>query len=364
MARPRPVPPSARGSAPCRRGRSARRSAPGRRSGIPIPVVGDAPACTQWASEPMRTPTSARPPRSLYYGTALSSRLEQHLLQRPAGRPRARSGLDAFTSSASQAQGLAKARRFRSSRSSATRPRRRHRTSSTVCTGILAPLDARELQQVLDQGAKALRVPEDDFEVVAVLLGGRLAAEQRVGEALDRGEWSPKLVRGAGEEVASDLLELPHLGDVVEDCHRAGPRAIGRKGHRLQEQAAFVGAHRVEFTDHRILADHGLRDGGLDLGVANDLEGPAPLERPPRREQLAQPGIGEEYASLQVEYQDALDHRAQHRLELLLLGRRLVEARSRSCSAMRLIGAGDHPELASPGVPAQASLELALRRWR
>ena len=115
------------------------------------------------------------------------------------------------------------------------------------------------------------RVTVDHLEVGApVGVGERGAAEQRLGEAADRGERRAQLVRGVGHEFAPHPLEPHQLRHVVQ--HGDGPRAgvaADRETHGVHAQRAVHGMHHFDRLGHRPVRVRGglrapppARDGG------------------------------------------------------------------------------------------------------
>ena len=71
------------------------------------------------------------------------------------------------------------------------------------------------------------------------------AVEQRLGEALDRGDRRLELVRDVGDEVAADRLEPLEPGDVVEHDARRRRRVVARRAQQQRAvglQVAVLGA--------------------------------------------------------------------------------------------------------------------------
>ena len=91
-----------------------------------------------------------------------------------------------------------------------------------------ARLEARGAEQRLDEPVEPLGLARDvaDERRAVLLAEARVLAQQRLGEAVDRGQRRAQLVRDGGHEVALELLERAHLGDVAHREHaaRAGRR--------------------------------------------------------------------------------------------------------------------------------------------
>src|SRR6185436_8624810 len=86
-------------------------------------------------------------------------------------------------------------------------------------------------------------------ELDVVLLVAQRTGEQRLDEALDRGQRRLELVRDVGDEVAADALEAPQVGDVVQDEHQAAaPAALEGARVRL-EHALLAAAEEVDLVD-------------------------------------------------------------------------------------------------------------------
>ena len=81
---------------------------------------------------------------------------------------------------------------------------------------LLAGVEPRQPQQILDQPLHPLRVPRDDLEEPPPLVLVGVALRQRLDVAADRGQRRAQLVRHVGDEVAADLIRPAQLGDVVQ----------------------------------------------------------------------------------------------------------------------------------------------------
>ena len=125
-------------------------------------------------------------------------------------------------------------------------------------------------------------------------------AEQGLSRPVNRGEWRPQLVRGRGDEVGLDLLELAHVGEVAERVDRAPEEANARDrdpalaATRLDRNDDFLvtgigrvgdrdAVDRVAPTGNRL--NRGVAEDGLGVDGRGRLRGgvpepddPAPVE--------------------------------------------------------------------------------------
>ena len=107
------------------------------------------------------------------------------------------------------------------------------RPTSAQSTGLMSTTEAAlvELgrpQEGVDQVLEALLLPEHDLVDLRPVVGAELgvAADQRVQEALDRGERRAQLVGDLGDPAVLVVLELLALGVVAGDDHVA---AVGQR---------------------------------------------------------------------------------------------------------------------------------------
>ena len=94
---------------------------------------------------------------------------------------------------------------------------------------LLAGVEARQPQQILDQPLHPLRVPRDDLEKRPRSSASASPSRQRFDVAADRGQRRAQLVRDVGDEVAADLIGAPQLGDVVQHQDDAVRGGAGRR---------------------------------------------------------------------------------------------------------------------------------------
>ena len=109
---------------------------------------------------------------------------------------------------------------------------------------LLAGVEPRQPQQILDQPLHPLRVARDDLEEPAPRPRAGVAFGQRFDVAADRGQRRPQLVRHVGDEVAADLIGAPQLGDVVQHEHDAVRRGAGRRRGRRHDGARRIARRR------------------------------------------------------------------------------------------------------------------------
>ena len=164
--------------------------------------------------------------------TALSRRLVEHLQQflpiGPDGEPRARS----WTTN----RWPASCSRSRPPRPPPGRPLRR-RSRSSVSPSVPASRRAT----LSRSSTIRIRRSDSDGDVaeegLALGLGEvDVPAQERLGEAVDRGERRAKLVRDRGDEVGLHLLDHPLARDVAEGEDPPGDRAGRVEHHRLAER--------------------------------------------------------------------------------------------------------------------------------
>ncbi len=101
--------------------------------------------------------------------------------------------------------------------------------------------DAGEAENVVDDGAQAIRLIEHDpQEPLGVLAVVQAALQQRFDEAFDRGHRRAELVAGVGHEIAADVFQMPELRHVAEhhQARRSAPR--GRCGARCRRRSGSV----------------------------------------------------------------------------------------------------------------------------
>ena len=82
---------------------------------------------------------------------------------------------------------------------------------------LLAGVEPREPQQILDEPLHALGMARDDRQEPPALLGVAVALGQRLDIAADRRQRRAQLVRDVGDEIAADLIRAAQVGDVVQD---------------------------------------------------------------------------------------------------------------------------------------------------
>ena len=89
---------------------------------------------------------------------------------------------------------------------------------------LLSGVEAREAEQIFDEALHARGVARDDVHELALLVERRVAVGERFHVAADGGQRRAELVRDVGDEITSDLVCAPQVGDVVQDQHRANRR--------------------------------------------------------------------------------------------------------------------------------------------
>ena len=176
----------------------------------------------------------------------------------------------------------------------------------------------------------------DHLEIGApVGIPERGVREQRLGEAVDRGERGAQLVRGVRDEIAAHLLELHQLRHVVKYRHRSRARgAAGREAHGVHAQRAVRRVRHLDRMRYGLIGVVGGLEHFGELGVADRLERGAPAHLGGNAEEFAQTLVAEQDSLLRVHHEHAFDHSVQDRLQLVLLAQRDL------CALAQLVG---HP---------------------
>ena len=137
----------------------------------------------------------------------------------------------------------------------------------------LVRLEARQLEEILDQVLQALRVSDDDVGEPL----GRLriwvlerGVTERLGGGADGGDGGPQLVRDVGDEVAAQRLESAQIGHVDEHREDA-PRLAGERGG-VNQEASRLDAGEVELSRDRRAPRARPLDDVVQLGVPHGLD--------------------------------------------------------------------------------------------
>ena len=102
---------------------------------------------------------------------------------------------------------------------------------------LAALLDAREVQDVLDQGREAAAFLDDEAEVFALLGGlGNFAPFEALGHQADRGDGGAQLVGDAGDEVALQLVQAQLAPEGEPGGNHADQRRERRGGYQRGQQ--------------------------------------------------------------------------------------------------------------------------------
>ena len=105
--------------------------------------------------------------------------------------------------------------------------------ASSISCSSEPSLDARQHQQVADDGVQAIHLPQHDLqEAVGVLLVLERAVHQRFDEALDRRDRGPQFVGDVGHEVAAHVFQMAQPRDVVQDDQHADLAPLRVVQHR------------------------------------------------------------------------------------------------------------------------------------
>ena len=174
-----------------------------------------------------------------------------------------------------------------------------------------ARLEARQLEQVLDQRRHAVRVRADLAE--EALGGARLvlgAVLERLHEAADGRERRAQLVRGVGHEVAAHRVEPLALGRVVEGQHGAVAGALGAGERHARDRERAPQLQHLDLELAALAALEHVLDERSHLGLADRLQVVAP-ERRGELQRPRQAGVGERHDALVVDREDAVVHRGE-----------------------------------------------------
>ena len=246
--------------------------------------------------------------------------------------------------------------------------RERARVARRQLERLLTGVQPREAQQVLHEPLHPPRMPRDDVEKAAVVVGRRVAFRQRFDAAANRGERRPQLVRDVCDEVAPDLIGAPQLGDVVQhdDDAMLGGAGRGRRGGHDRPQRV---PGRRELQRRRRPAEQDRRDDLRDRRQPDRFHVWTADRHLVELQHLPRGGIHELQPRLRIDDDDALDHagedrfhpravarlpreltadllhrvveRARHRTELVVA---VAEMRRRQVAARVAVGdAGDEP---------------------
>ncbi len=82
-------------------------------------------------------------------------------------------------------------------------------------------LDTAQIEQVVDDSGQAFGLLEDGVQKFAALLFRPGVAAQQLGEAADRAQRGPQLVRGRGDEFRFEARHLALLGNIPQADHEA-----------------------------------------------------------------------------------------------------------------------------------------------
>ena len=200
-----------RASGPRPRGRTARRCAAGAPAAMPMPV----------SLTSTHTPPSARARAQRDAPLArVAHRVLDEVGERPAGTPsgrRARASRPARCRRRARAP-FAAAAGWIAVNTSCTTP------ATSTCATVRAPaaaLDARQVEQVVDDALHARRVVADRLDEPAPLLGGMPSSSSVSAKPLTDGERRLELVRHVRDEVAPHRLEPAEHREVEQRHHGA-----------------------------------------------------------------------------------------------------------------------------------------------
>ena len=136
---------------------------------------------------------------------------------------------------------------------------------------VLVHLQARECQQVFDNEAHPLGLIVHQAQRTTMIRRRGRSVDQALEEAGDHGQGRAQLMRGIGDEVAPDHVQMIDLGDVACD-HEALALALAERGDaQRQHQGAVVFRGEI----HRSQGLTGL-DEVLEIRMGQD-----PEQRPP-----------------------------------------------------------------------------------
>ena len=187
----------------------------------------------------------------------------------------------------------------------------------------VAVLDARERQQVVDNGVQPPGLTQDNVEetagIVRVLQG---AVEQGFDIAADGGDRRLQLVADIGDEVLADVLQPVEPGQVVQhqqDTHAAVLLVAQRHGPGLQEYRFGAGkqAHPLVLA---AVVGQGAVDQGEQLRMAEHALHRLALHSPGR--QVEQGGgrlVEADHPPLGVDGHHRVGHAGKHGLQFVAL---------------------------------------------
>ena len=227
------------------------------------------------------------------------------------------------------------------------------------------------LRQIVDQPLDALDLLADDPQVAVDAVAplqvvGRAPGELR--EPLDRGERRLDLVRDQREEGVLLLVEAPLLADVAQHDHRPADLPVPlahRRAAEADDALALAGraqdellvrqdppgqhpAQQVDVRRQRAPVRAARRQGREVLAEALRGDGGGQAEE-------REPGlVGLDHHAPRVEEEDAVDHAADHRLQLPRPLRRRRRQALHLAARARLVGDVDRHEHQPAGPVLQA----------
>ncbi len=156
-------------------------------------------------------------------------------------------------------------------------------------------------EQILDDRADPLGMPDDPTSEVGTVLGWDLGVEQSLGEATDGGQRRLQLVRDVGDELGPHPAQTAHEGQIRENGHHAsGPEALCCHQHRAPKD--------LELALRSVLGNRARTEEAHQRGVAKDRRERASFNRVGGADQLTHLRIGPQHHAFRAQSQDALAH--------------------------------------------------------
>ena len=188
----------------------------------------------------------------------------------------------------------------------------------------LPRLDARELEEVVDQMPQPLGVAQDHVEELAPSLGRDLAprssvsAKPRIAVSGVRSSWETFATKSR-RTVSSRRSSVTSW----KTATRAEPLPARRKAHRMHHERARSPTRCISRTTGSGVRAASVR-AVVDRHAPDHLEEPHALRLGPRR-RTARAGAGSQAITRPpaIEHEHPLDHAREHGPEPLLLGGRL-----------------------------------------
>ena len=205
------------------------------------------------------------------------------------------------------------------------RLRERSRLAVRDVERLLAGVEPRQAQQILDQALHALGVTHDDREEAPAVVGIGVALGQRFDVPADRRQRRPQLVRHVRHEVAPNLIRAPQVGDVVHHDDDAVRRVAGGRRRAGDDRPRGI-ARRRKLQRFRRAAEQGGGDQFRYRGMTNRLHVRTPDPDAVQLQHSLRGVVGELEPSLWVHDDDPFDHAGEDRFHPAPIARLFGEA--------------------------------------